>query len=170
MVHIVIPEDSDLQIPRFLDVSIQDAGKWMSMVEYDYLVRMIEGRDYGGTLNLDNYIVNEFREPIALFFTTNVDITETGSGWKHLMVLEAHVKTEGIFIEDIYRVGFLTKDLPKGKELQTVREEMKTFDAKYYYALKDGQHIKKGWLGYVKGYKGLITRLDEWWITFGGGV
>jgi hypothetical protein len=131
---------------------------------------MIEGRDYGGLRNIQNYITNEFRDPVAFFFTTNIDNHEAGSNWKHLMVLEAHIKDEGIYVDELYRVGFLVKDLPKGKELRTLSENMKTFDAKYYYALKDATYIKKGWLGYVSNYKGLLDRLDEWWITFGGGV
>jgi len=170
MVHITFPEFDDFNIPRVLDSSIQDAGKWMSMVEYSYLVEMIEGRYDKRTLNIDNYLDAEFRNPTALFFTTNVDKTETGSGWKHLMVLEAKLNDDGIYIESLYRVGFITKDLPKGNELQSVKDNMMSYDSKYYYALKDAQYIKKGWLGYVANYNGLLERLDDWWITFGGGI
>ena len=170
MAHISFPKFEDFNIPIILDVGVQDAGKWMSDVEYKYLVEMIEGRDYGGARNIENYISKEFTDPVAFFFTTNVDASEKGSGWKHLMVLEAHLKDEGIFIEELYRVGFLVKDLPKGKELKTVSTNMKSYDAKYYYALKDATYIRKGWLGYVSNYKSLLDRLDDWWVTFGGGV
>ena len=52
MAHISFPKFEDFNIPIILDVGVQDAGKWMSDVEYKYLVEMIEGRDYGGARNI----------------------------------------------------------------------------------------------------------------------
>tara|TARA_B100000530_G_C15674411_1_gene375562 strand:- start:72 stop:584 length:513 start_codon:yes stop_codon:yes gene_type:complete len=170
MGYIKIPDIDNVYIPQILDTDVQDAGKWMSMFEYDYIVEMILGKTMDGAKNIDNYIQREFRKPIALFFTTNVDKTENANGWRHLMVLEAMMKDEGLYIDSFYRVGFLTKELPRGKEFKTIGEAMKKFDAKYYYGLKDAVYIKSGWLGYVNNYKGLLDRLDEWWVTFGGGV
>jgi hypothetical protein len=170
MGYIDIPDTDYIYIPQVLDTSVQDAGKWMSMFEYEHIIKMIYDGDMDGARNIKNYIQKEFRQPIALFFTTNVDKAEDQNGWKHLMVLEAMMKEDGLYVEEFYRVGFLTKDLPRGKEFKTIGEAMKQFDAKYYYGLKDAKYIKTGWLGYVKNYKGLIERLDQWWVTFGGGI
>ena len=38
MAHISFPKFEDFNIPIILDVGVQDAGKWMSDVEYKYLV------------------------------------------------------------------------------------------------------------------------------------
>jgi len=169
MGYIEFPSKDNYLIPQFTDWSIQDEGRWMSFYEYDYLVEMIMGKSYMGQMNIENYITNEFNYPFCLFFTTYLDKSEIGSNWKHLIAVEGFLKEEGLYLKDFYRVGFLRNDLPINNALDTIKKELKKYDSKYYYTLKDNQHIQVGWLGHTgNSYKGLLNRLDDWWKVFGG--